>query len=79
MAPSGAIRIEFPDNGLSLEAVERELLTRAMEKAKGNQSAAARLLGISRDTLRYRLEKFGLGEASREQGVVSSTTARASR
>ena len=64
VAPSGEIRIEFPDNGLSLEAVERELLTQAMGKAKGNQSAAARLLGISRDTLRYRLEKFGLGEAS---------------
>ena len=31
------------------------------EKAAGNQSAAARLLGISRDTMRYRLEKFGLG------------------
>jgi DNA-binding NtrC family response regulator len=57
---SGDVQIEFPDNGLSLDAVERALIVRALEKAAGNQSGAARLLGISRDTLRYRLEKFGL-------------------
>jgi two-component system response regulator AtoC len=57
---SGDVQIEFPDSGLSLDAVERALIERALEKAAGNQSAAARLLGISRDTLRYRLEKFGL-------------------
>ena len=57
---SGDVQIEFPDNGLSLDAVERALIVRALEKAAGNQSSAARLLGISRDTLRYRLEKFGL-------------------
>ena len=61
VTPSGDIRIDFPDNGLSLEAVERALIVRALDKASGNQSAAARLLGISRDTMRYRLEKFGLG------------------
>ena len=61
LAPSGDVQIEFPENGLSLDAVERALIERALEKAAGNQSAAARLLGISRDTLRYRLEKFGLG------------------
>jgi len=36
------------------------LLLKALERADGNQSAAARLLGLSRDTLRYRMEKFGL-------------------
>jgi DNA-binding NtrC family response regulator len=61
-APSGEVRIEFPEGGLSLEAVERALLVSALAKAGGNQSAAARLLGVSRDTLRYRLEKYGLGE-----------------
>jgi two-component system response regulator AtoC len=60
VAASGEVQINFPENGLSLEAVERTLIVRALEKAAGNQSAAARLLGISRDTLRYRLEKFGL-------------------
>lgn len=62
VAPSGEVQIDFPDAGLSLEAVERALLMRALEKAGGNQSAAARLLGVSRDTLRYRMDKFGLGE-----------------
>jgi two-component system response regulator AtoC len=62
VAASGEVQIEFPDSGLSLEAVERALIMRALEKAAGNQSAAARLLGISRDTLRYRLDKFGLNE-----------------
>jgi two-component system response regulator AtoC len=60
VTPSGDIQIDFPDHGLSLEAVERALIVRAIDKAAGNQSAAARLLGISRDTLRYRMEKFGL-------------------
>ena len=55
-------RSTSPTAGISLEAVERALLVRALEKAGGNQSAAARLLGVSRDTLRYRMEKFGLGE-----------------
>jgi len=62
VAPSGTVQIDFPDSGLSLEAVERALLMRALEKAGGNQSAAARLLGVSRDTLRYRMDKFGLGD-----------------
>lgn len=59
IAASGDLDIEFPEGGISLEAVERALIVRALQKA-GNQSAAARLLGISRDTLRYRMEKFGL-------------------
>lgn len=62
IAPTGAVQIDFPDCGISLEAVERALLERALNKAAGNQSAAARLLGISRDTLRYRMEKFDLAE-----------------
>ena len=49
-----------PEGGLALEAVERALLLKALERAGGNQSAAARLLGLSRDTLRYRMDKFGL-------------------
>ena len=59
-APSGEVTIDFPPQGLSLEAVEKALLLRALAQAGGNQSAAARLLAISRDTLRYRMEKYGL-------------------
>ncbi len=57
---SGELVIDFPDSGISLEAVERTLIVLALEKAASNQSAAARLLGVSRDTLRYRMDKFGL-------------------
>ena len=46
-----------PEQGLVLDDVERKLISEAMERANGNQSKAARLLGISRDTLRYRLKK----------------------
>src|SRR5574337_719587 len=45
------------EQGIVLEDVEKKLITEAMERANGNQSKAARLLGISRDTLRYRLKK----------------------
>jgi two-component system, NtrC family, response regulator AtoC len=48
------------DQGLVLEDVEKRLIVEAMERASGNQSKAARLLGVSRDTLRYRLKKHGL-------------------
>ena len=49
----------FPDQGLNLERVEAELVKLALERAKGNVTRAAKLLGISRDTLRYRIEKYG--------------------
>jgi DNA-binding NtrC family response regulator len=60
--PSGEVQVDFPETGLSLESVERALLVAALARAGGNQSAAARLLGVSRDTLRYRMDKFGLDQ-----------------
>ena len=53
-------RPEIPDEGLSLEENERMLLVRALEKTSGNQTQAARLLRITRDTLRYKMKKFNL-------------------
>jgi len=50
----------LPDDGVDLDAVEAGLIEQALARTDGNQSAAARLLGISRYALRYRLEKFGL-------------------
>ena len=47
--------------GMQLAAMERQLIAEAMRKAAGNQSQAARLLGVTRDTLRYRLKKHALG------------------
>src|SRR5690349_429684 len=51
---------EIPSDGLSLEDNERGLLARALEKTNGNQTQAARLLRITRDTLRYKMKKFNL-------------------
>ncbi len=51
---------QIPENGISLEEVERKLILSALDRSGGNKSKAARLLGLSRDTLRYRLEKFDL-------------------
>jgi len=55
-----AVVEEFPATGLSLEEVEKDLIRKALIKAEGNQTKAAELLGLSRDTLRYRMQKFGL-------------------
>ena len=43
-----------------VELLERTLITRALKKTSGNQTAAAKLLGISERNLRYRLEKWGV-------------------
>ena len=53
-------QFRLPPGGVNLEEVERQLLTQALERSAGNQSQAAQLLGINRDQVRYRIEKFGL-------------------
>ena len=52
--------IQIPENGMSLVDNERQLLARALEKTAGNQTQAARLLSITRDTLRYKMKKYNL-------------------
>jgi transcriptional regulator with PAS, ATPase and Fis domain len=54
----GDLPIEIPDEGLDLDGLERSLILRALEKSGGNVTRAARLLGLSRRTLQYRLEKI---------------------
>ena len=54
------LRMELPDEGISLEDVERELLLAALHKHNWNQTRAAAFLNITRSTLLYRMEKFGL-------------------
>jgi two-component system response regulator AtoC len=49
------------DGGSTLDRVEREMLLQALAVSGGNVSKAARELGVSRDTLRYRMDKHGLG------------------
>ncbi len=52
----------IPNQGIDLYQVEKELIRQALVKARGNQTHASRLLSISRDTLRYKMKKYGLGK-----------------
>jgi DNA-binding NtrC family response regulator len=55
-------KVILPLNGISIEDVEKEFIRQALERYDGNQTKAARCLRMTRDTLRYRMKKFGLGE-----------------
>jgi two-component system NtrC family response regulator len=56
----GNARIELPDEGISLEKVERELILTALEKHDWNQTRAAAYLDVTRSTLLYRMQKYAL-------------------
>ena len=58
--PMEELHLDLPAHGISLEAVEKELIVRALEKFNWNQTHAAQYLDLSRKTLIYRMEKFGL-------------------
>jgi two-component system response regulator AtoC len=58
-APSRPGRaLELPPEGIDVEALERDLVRQALERAQGNQNKAAQLLGMTRDQIRYRIEKY---------------------
>lgn len=59
-AVNPAMDIVIPDEGVSLEEVEKTYILKALEKAGQNRSQAARLLNVPRHVLLYRLEKYGL-------------------
>jgi DNA-binding protein Fis len=50
----------LPSEGMNLENVERGMVEKALNQAKGNKSRAARLLGLTRAQLYSRLEKYGV-------------------
>ncbi|MEN8149186.1 MAG: sigma-54 dependent transcriptional regulator [Planctomycetota bacterium] len=52
--------VGLPEEGITLAAVEKSLIRQALARTDGNRSRAARLLGITRQTLLYRLDKHGL-------------------
>ncbi len=53
---------ELPPTGVHLDELERDLVVQALARCGGNQTRAAALLGLNRDQIRYRIEKFGLGK-----------------
>jgi DNA-binding NtrC family response regulator len=58
--------VHVPASGLSMEEVEKDMLRQALQRTGGNQSRAAELLNLSRDTLRYRLKKYRIGAEESE-------------
>jgi two-component system, NtrC family, response regulator AtoC len=75
----GAVLFRLPAEGVNLEALERQLLVQALERAGGNQTRAGQLLGINRDQVRYRVEKFGLPLPVARDGEDSTTQRTSSR
>lgn len=57
---TNSVDVEIPLQGIDLEEINKRYILRALEVSKGNLSKAARLLNISRPTLAYRLDKYGL-------------------
>ncbi len=56
----------LPRAGLVFEELEKDLLRQALERARGNRTRAAALLGINRDQIRYRIQKFGLEDPAHD-------------
>jgi DNA-binding NtrC family response regulator len=63
-----AATFRLPPEGVNLDEVERQLVVQALERSGGNQTHAGHLLGINRDQVRYRIEKFGLTRPERTHG-----------
>ncbi|MBI4593000.1 MAG: sigma-54-dependent Fis family transcriptional regulator [Candidatus Rokubacteria bacterium] len=60
---------QLPATGLVLEEIEREFVRQALDLTHGNQTRAARLLGLTRDELRYRAKKFDLAHKADGEGL----------
>ena len=58
--PAGKIILDLPETGTTFVDLEREILAQVLARAEGNQSRAARSLGLSESTLRSRLKRLGL-------------------
>lgn len=63
----GSFDFEIPPGGLVLEDLEKDLILKAIARAQGNKSQAARLLGLTRRTLYSRLERYGLAPAGESE------------
>jgi len=57
----------FLPDGMTLEQWEDEMIRESLRRANGNKSQAARLLGLSRNALRYRLSKIGITDEGEKE------------
>ncbi|KZL92917.1 transcriptional regulatory protein ZraR [Clostridium magnum DSM 2767] len=60
---SESTEFAIPDEGINLDEVEKSLIVQALKKANNNRTKAAKLLGITRHTLLYRMEKYNIKES----------------
>ncbi len=63
----GRLVRQLMNSEIPFEDFERELLVRALKRTRGNQSRAARMLGMTRRTLQYRIDKFDIDTAPMRQ------------
>jgi DNA-binding NtrC family response regulator len=72
-APGTAFDVyQLPGDGVGFDKLEREYVRQALERTRGNRSRAARLLGMNRDQIRYRIEKFGFEKVGQPGGETAS-------
>ena len=69
-----AVAFVLPERGVNLEELERQLVVQALERCGWNQTRAATLLGLNRDQVRYRIEKFGLTAPTPRTTLAFSST-----
>jgi two-component system, NtrC family, response regulator AtoC len=70
-------RVELPSGGIDLEQLEGCLVVQALERTGWNQTKAGALLGVNRDQIRYRIEKFQLERAPPEAGQNNAASSEA--
>ncbi|MBE9563206.1 MAG: AAA family ATPase, partial [Proteobacteria bacterium] len=58
--PTPNSTFNLPDTGICLKTLEMSMIKQALDKTYGNQTKAARLLGLTRDTLLYRMKKYAI-------------------
>jgi two-component system NtrC family response regulator len=75
LAHDSGYLVRLPPEGVSLEVVEQDLIRQALARTHGNRSRAAELLGLTRHTLLYRMEKYGIVAAGADTREHRSTGA----
>ena len=58
--PADEYAVRLPEEGISLEEVEKELIVQALKRSGNNRTKAAKLLSLGYDALRYKINKYGL-------------------